>query len=65
MKEPESVLVFEDVSSHGYGVSAGQLNFEGTKFVAGKLAKFHAASLYLERDVGRIELTYGTVQLFK
>lgn len=50
-KEPEPVLVFEDVTMHGYGLSSGPLNIDGTKFVAGKLAKFHAASLYLDRDV--------------
>lgn len=55
VKEPEPVLVFEDATSHGYGVSAGHLNYEGAKFVAGKLAKFHAASLYLERDVSSID----------
>lgn len=50
-KEPEPVLVFEDVAMHGYGVSSEPLNIDGTKFVASKLAKFHAASLYLDRDV--------------
>lgn len=50
-KEPELVLVFEDVTAHGFGLSSGPLNFEGTKFVAKKLAKFHAASMFLDRDV--------------
>lgn len=36
---------------HGYGLSSGRLNVDGVKFVASKLAKFHAASLYLDRDV--------------
>jgi Ecdysteroid kinase-like family len=36
---------------HGYGVSSGRLNIDGTKFVASKLAKFHAASLYLDSEV--------------
>lgn len=40
-----------DASMHGYGLSSGRLNVDGTKFVASKLAKFHAASLYLDRDV--------------
>lgn len=47
------MLVFEDVTMHGYGLSSGPLNVDGTKFVAGKLAKFHAASLYLDRDVNK------------
>lgn len=50
-KEPVSVLVFEDMTMHGFGVSAGTLNFEGTKFVASKLAKFHATSFYMGKDV--------------
>lgn len=50
-KEPELVLVFQDVTVDGYGLSSGPLNLDGTKFVAAKLAKFHAASLYLDRDV--------------
>ncbi|KAG5678235.1 hypothetical protein PVAND_007927 [Polypedilum vanderplanki] len=49
-KEPEPVLVFEDATVNGYGISAGPLNLEGTKFVVTKLAKFHAASIYLDRD---------------
>lgn len=43
--------MFEDVTLHGYGLSSGPLNVDGAKFVAGKLAKFHAASVYLDRDV--------------
>lgn len=50
-KEPKPVLVFEDATINGYGISSGPLNFEGAKFVAAKLAKFHAASIYLDRDV--------------
>lgn len=50
-KEPELVLVFQDVTVDGYGLSSGPLNLDGTKFVAAKLAKFHAASLYLDHDV--------------
>ncbi|CRL06669.1 CLUMA_CG019570, isoform A [Clunio marinus] len=50
VKEPVPVLVFEDATTNGYGLSSGPLNFEGTKFVATKLAKFHAASVYLNHD---------------
>jgi hypothetical protein len=42
---------FSDVSMLGYGLSSGRLNLDSTKFVASKLAKFHAASLYLDREV--------------
>lgn len=52
VKEPEPVLVFEDVTMSGYGLSSGPLNVDGTKFVAAKLAKFHAASLFLDHEVG-------------
>jgi hypothetical protein len=50
-KEPEPLFVFEDATTQGYGLSAGPLNFEGTKFVVTRLAKFHAASIYLDKDV--------------
>jgi Ecdysteroid kinase-like family len=53
-KEPVPVLVFEDVSMHGYGLSSGLLNVDGTKFVAGKLAKLHASSLHLHHEVSAI-----------
>jgi hypothetical protein len=47
---------FSDVSMHGYGLSSGRLNLDSTKFVVSKLAKFHAASLYLDREVvSRVE----------
>lgn len=51
VKEPVPVLVFEDAAVNGYGVSSGPLHLDGTKFVASKLAKFHAASVYLNHDV--------------
>lgn len=50
-KEPLSVLVFEDMTMHGYGLSSGTLDLDGTKFVAAKLAKFHATSFYMGFDV--------------
>lgn len=50
-KEPVPVLVFEDAAMHGYGKSSGPLNIEGTMFVAAKLAKFHAASVFMDHDV--------------
>jgi hypothetical protein len=58
-KEPVNVLVFEDMTMHGYGVSSGTLNFESTKFVAAKLAKFHATSFHMGKHVRNfsIELT--------
>lgn len=55
VKEPVPVLVFEDAAVHGYGVSSGPLHLDGTKFVASKLAKFHAASVYLDHDVRMVD----------
>lgn len=45
------MLVFEDMTMHGYGLSSGTLNLDGTMFVAAKLAKFHATSFYMGNDV--------------
>ncbi|XP_070509699.1 uncharacterized protein [Chironomus tepperi] len=50
-KDPVPVLVLEDVSMNGYENSSGPLDLDGTKCVAAKLAKFHAASIYIDRDV--------------
>lgn len=61
-KEPVSVLVFEDMTMHGYGVSSGTLNFEGVKFVAKKLAKFHATSFYMGKQVRNLFETQKTMQ---
>jgi hypothetical protein len=52
-KEPVNVLVFEDMTMHGYGLSSSPLNLEGVKFVASKLASLHAASLYMNKDVSK------------
>jgi hypothetical protein len=60
-KDPEPLFVFEDATTLGYGLSAGPLNFEGTKFVVARLAKFHAASLYLDRDVSEKLLFYDNL----
>lgn len=50
-KEPVPLFVFEDATTQGFGLSAGPLNYEGTKFVVSRLAKFHAASIFLDREV--------------
>lgn len=55
-KEPEPLFVFEDATTLGFGLSASPLNFEGTKFVVTRLAKFHAASIYLDREVSEFNL---------
>lgn len=50
-KEPEPLFVFEDATTQGYGLSAAPLSYEETLFVMTRLAKFHAASVFLDRDV--------------
>lgn len=45
------MLVLEDVTTNGYELSVGPLNYEETKCVASKLAKWHAASMFMDRDV--------------
>lgn len=46
-----SVLVLEDVTMNGYGLSLEPLNYEETLFVTSKIAKWHAASMFMDRDV--------------
>lgn len=62
-KEPVSLFVFEDATTHGYGLSAGPLNYEGTKFVLKRLAKFHAASVYLDREVWKKKAFFDKILL--
>lgn len=50
-KEPVPLFVFEDVSLAGYKTPEKPLDFEETKFVTSKLAKFHAASMCTDSDV--------------
>ena len=60
------LFVFEDVSTHGYGLSAGLLDYEGTKFVVTRIAKFHAASVFLDREVQKyllFQLLFSCVEL--
>lgn len=64
VKVPVPVLVFEDATKQGYGLSSGPLNIDGVKFVASKLAKFHAASVYLDRDVRLIAVDVSPFVLY-
>jgi hypothetical protein len=49
------VLVFEDLIDSGYIVKPKQLNLEETKFVISKLAKWHATSFCLGKNVRKIK----------
>ncbi|CAO1335686.1 unnamed protein product [Diamesa hyperborea] len=53
-KEPVSVLVLEDVTMNGYGLSLEPLNYEETLFVTSKIAKWHAASMFMDRDTNSV-----------
>lgn len=41
----------EDISVRGYEMTEKCLDFDGAKLVALRLAKFHAASIYLQANV--------------
>ncbi|KAL7047622.1 hypothetical protein ACKWTF_003058 [Chironomus riparius] len=49
-KDPVPLLVLEDVTMNGYDNTTGPLDLFGIKCVTSKLAKFHAASIYIDRD---------------
>lgn len=40
-------MVFEDITKHGYEMKAKQLDYEESKVVFAKLARWHAASMCL------------------
>lgn len=63
--EPHPIMIFEDITARGYSLPGGLLDFENTKRVLTKLAKFHAASMVLHQvslktgfKFFSIELTY-------
>ncbi|XP_053691218.1 uncharacterized protein LOC128739747 [Sabethes cyaneus] len=62
--DPKPVIVLEDVASKGFDVHKTQLDLEGSKVVLAKLAKFHAASHTLLKDVTNKNLTDNSVGLF-
>ncbi|XP_053658093.1 uncharacterized protein LOC128707170 [Anopheles marshallii] len=46
-KEPIWVMVFEDITKNGYEMKIKQLDLEESKVVFAKLARWHAASMFL------------------
>lgn len=53
-KSPNYVLVFDDITDKGFAKESKQLNFENSKLVFSKLAKFHACSMLLERRTNEV-----------
>uniref|UniRef100_A0A1L8DZA7 Putative ecdysteroid kinase n=1 Tax=Nyssomyia neivai TaxID=330878 RepID=A0A1L8DZA7_9DIPT len=53
-KSPNYVLVFDDITDKGFCKETKQLNFENSKVVFAKLAKFHACSMFLEQKTNEV-----------
>lgn len=50
-KDPTWVMVFEDITKRSYEMKYTQLNLDEAKIVYAKLARWHAASMYLSNTV--------------
>lgn len=50
-KEPNTIIVLEDLDERNIKRLSQELNLENTKVVINKLAKFHAATYYMENEV--------------
>lgn len=65
-KEPSWVMVFEDITKHGYEMKTKQLDYEESKVVFAKLARWHAASMFLVDTLPAMKtLTKGVYTLFE
>ena len=49
--DPQPIIILEDVSHKMYLMHKTPLNLKNTQIVATKLAKWHAASYYMEREL--------------
>ncbi|XP_058447894.1 uncharacterized protein LOC131428187 [Malaya genurostris] len=63
--EPQPVIVLEDVTPRKFEVYKHLLNLDNSKTVAAKLAKFHAASYCLIKDVTNKNLNNQSGGLFR
>ncbi|XP_058817297.1 uncharacterized protein LOC131680600 [Topomyia yanbarensis] len=63
--EPQPVIVLEDVTPRKFETYKHLLNLENSKVIAAKLAKFHAASYCLNKDVTNKNLDNHSDGLFK
>lgn len=50
-EDPVPTLILEDLSVSGYEMVEKTLDYDGAKLVAQRIAKFHAASIYLQANV--------------
>lgn len=65
-KLPAWVMVFEDISKLGYEMKTKQLDYEEAKVVFAKLARWHAASMFLVDTHPEIKkLNKGVYNLFE
>ncbi|XP_063706889.1 uncharacterized protein LOC134835833 [Culicoides brevitarsis] len=48
--DPAPIIIMEDISVLGYEMTEKTLGFDDAKMVASRLAKFHAASMYLQAN---------------
>lgn len=65
-KLPTWVMVFEDITKQGFEMKTKQLDLEESKVVFAKLARWHAASMFLVDTLPEIKkLTKGVYNLFE
>lgn len=63
--EPQPVMILEDATHNHYELYKQSMTFENAEIVAEKLAKFHAASYCLLKDVSNKLPSGGSSGLFK
>ncbi|XP_058063031.1 uncharacterized protein LOC131212951 [Anopheles bellator] len=65
-KLPSWVMVFEDIAKHGFEMKSKQLDYEESKVVFAKLARWHATSMMLADEIPAIKkLAKGVFNLFE
>uniref|UniRef100_A0AAG5CU62 CHK kinase-like domain-containing protein n=1 Tax=Anopheles atroparvus TaxID=41427 RepID=A0AAG5CU62_ANOAO len=65
-KLPAWVMVFEDITKHGYEMKTKQLDYEESKVVFAKLARWHGASMFLvDTHPAMKKLNKGVYNLFE
>uniref|UniRef100_A0A182Q4D1 CHK kinase-like domain-containing protein n=1 Tax=Anopheles farauti TaxID=69004 RepID=A0A182Q4D1_9DIPT len=65
-KHPVWVMVFEDITKQGYDMKTKQLDYEESKVIFAKLARWHAASMFLIDTIPDMKkLNKGVYNLFE
>ncbi|XP_055610208.1 uncharacterized protein LOC129757106 [Uranotaenia lowii] len=65
VKEPHVVMVFEDIAARNYIMKYSQLDLSDAKLVYAKLARWHAASLFLEDScpaIKKLDVGFGNYE---